>query len=74
MTSLYEQFIAEMEAFLAETGMSPTALGIEALKDPNFVFQVRQGRAPGICIVDKVLRFMAKRREAALLSTSTEQT
>lgn len=36
--------LTEIEAFLAETGMSPTAFGRDALGDPRFVFDLRSGR------------------------------
>jgi Meiotically up-regulated gene 113 len=36
--------LAEIEAFLADTGMTPTAFGREALGDPGFVFGLRSGR------------------------------
>jgi len=34
----------EIEAFLAETGMTPTFFGYGAMRDPAFVFEVRLGR------------------------------
>src|SRR6516164_10353220 len=34
----------EIEAFLVETGMSPTFFGYGVMRDPAFVFEVRRGR------------------------------
>ena len=36
--------LAEVESFLLEAGMSPTAFGRHALGDPGFVFGLRDGR------------------------------
>ncbi len=36
--------LAEIEVFLAEAGMTPTAFGRDALGDPGFVFGLRSGR------------------------------
>ncbi len=53
-----EEFQAEIEAFLARQKMAPTRFGREAVGDPNFVFQVREGRMPGLRIVDRVRVFI----------------
>ena len=62
------QFITEIEAFLAETGMKPTALGRAAVNDGKFVFDLRRGRACSLRMADRVRRFMAehKARELSL--------
>lgn len=36
--------LADIEAFLVEKAMTPTAFGRAAFGDPKFVFQVREGR------------------------------
>jgi hypothetical protein len=59
-------FTADVESFLAETGMTPTALGVAALKDPNFVPALRAGRSPRAATIDRVYEFMAVHRAAAL--------
>ena len=51
-----EQFIKQVESFLNETGMSPTALGYEAVRDPNFVFDIRDGKTCSLRRADKVMR------------------
>lgn len=35
-----------VERYLRRTGMKPTRLGREALGDPRFVFDLRNGREP----------------------------
>lgn len=57
--SYLDDFRAEIEGFLARTGMSPTRLGKEAVGDPRFVFDLREkGRAPSARLMDAVTAFM----------------
>lgn len=58
MPTLLETFRDEIEAFLAKSGMSPTALGKTALGDPTFVIEMRAGRVPGLDVVQRVHEFM----------------
>lgn len=58
VTSAYSAFTAEVEAFLAETGTSKTALGKEALGDPGFVDGLRNGRRPRLDTVQRVRDFI----------------
>lgn len=52
-------FLARVEAYIAHRqDLTATALGREAVKDPNFVFDLRRGRSPSLAIVERVLRFM----------------
>ncbi len=45
----------KIENFLSSTDMSPTVFGRKALKDPNFVFDLRNGtRSPSIRTVEKI--------------------
>lgn len=44
--------------------MSATAFGREAVRDPNFVSDLRKGRAPSITMVDRVRGFMRARSGA----------
>lgn len=57
-----DSFIAEIDAFLAESGMSPTAFGKAAVGDPCFVPDLKAGRMPGLRLVQKVSEFIAARR------------
>ncbi|RIJ15984.1 hypothetical protein D1227_06265 [Henriciella mobilis] len=36
--------LSRIEAHLAASGQTPTAFGVAALSDPNFVFDLRDGR------------------------------
>lgn len=48
-----------IQAFLTKTGMAPTAFGLAALKDPNFVFDLMNGkREPRRKTVQKVCAFI----------------
>tara|TARA_Y100000310_G_C20185972_1_gene580304 strand:+ start:382 stop:570 length:189 start_codon:yes stop_codon:yes gene_type:complete len=59
----HQQFVNEVEGYLAATKMNPTRFGREAISDPNFVFELRRGRSPVSRTMDKVREFM--QREAA---------
>lgn len=60
-----EQFLAEIEAFLAESGMNATAFGRSALNDPSFVGDLKKGRKPNLGLVDRVHAFIQSQREVA---------
>lgn len=64
MSNLVNQFREEIEAFLKESGINATDLGKQAVNDPAFVLDIRNGRAPKLDTVDKVRAFMAKLRAA----------
>ena len=63
--SKIEAFKDDVERFLERTAMTPTAFGKAALGDPNFVFDLRNGRSPRLTNVEKVEEFM---RETAAQS------
>lgn len=67
--SISEQFSADVEAFLARSGMKPTVFGKEAVNDPNFVFDLRTGRNPGLSSVDKVYEFIRAKSQLAAETT-----
>lgn len=46
-------------------GLSATAFGRLALKDPNFVGDLRAGRKPNLGVVERVQNFMAAQTEGA---------
>lgn len=53
------QFIAEIDAFLARSGMTPTAFGWNAIKDPSFVGDLKnKGRKPTLGVVGRVQEFI----------------
>jgi homoserine dehydrogenase len=51
-------FRETVEAFLRETGRTPTAFGREVLGDPTFVFELRRGRNPRIDTAERVKGFI----------------
>ena len=59
-----EEFIADVEAFMARHDITPTTFGKEALNDPNFVPDIRGGRKPGLGSVDRVYDFMRRYTQA----------
>lgn len=60
----HETFVSEIEAFLKRSRMSASAFGRSAVGDPNFVGDLRAGRAPNLRLVEKVSEFIAARDEA----------
>ena len=60
MDSVAQSFLAEIDRFLSSAGIDPTALGKQALGDPNFVFDLRKGRSPSTRTIDKVRSWMAQ--------------
>lgn len=62
MVTSKQAFLEAVETFLAETGVTPTRLGIAATGDPRFVFDLRAGRSCGLDVVDKVTRKMNEMR------------
>ena len=59
-----------VEAYLAQTGMAPTAFGDGALNDRHFVRQLRNGRRTFRDTEDRVRTFMAANPP---VDTETEQ-
>lgn len=65
MDSVSQSFLSEIERFLATSGLEPTALGKQALGDPNFVFDLRKGRSPSTRTMDKVKTWIAAQASPA---------
>ena len=65
MISIREQLISEIETYLDTHNMNPTVFGRSALKDPNFVFDLRGGRNPSSKTIDKVRLFISAQAEAS---------
>lgn len=59
---MLQDFIDEIDAFLARTGMTETRFGISALGDPNFIFDLRSGRDVRLTTVERVRQFMVDYR------------
>lgn len=60
-----ESFRSEVESYLSASGLTPTAFGLKAAGDPNFVFDLRAGREPRRNTIEKVRNYMAAERSAA---------
>lgn len=59
------QFISDIDAFLQRSGMTATAFGWSALKDPNFVGDLKKkGRKPTLGVVGRVHDFIRQQDEA----------
>lgn len=58
--NIAEQFRSQVENYLAASEMTPTKFGQEVLRDPRFVFQLRQGRSCSAKTMDRVLAYMAQ--------------
>lgn len=59
MQTLEEQFNTRLNAFLSDTGMSPTTLGMMAVGDPSLLRQIERGRSPSLSTADRILAFIA---------------
>jgi 2,4-dienoyl-CoA reductase-like NADH-dependent reductase (Old Yellow Enzyme family) len=59
--TLRESFLADVEAFLSERRIEASLFGRNALKDPNFVFDLRKGRCPNLRTIQRVREFMLAR-------------
>lgn len=61
-------FLARIEAHLAKTKQPPSRFGLEAIRDPNFVFDLRRGRSTSLVVVARVMKYMNERENAAACS------
>ena len=59
MTSIREQFLNEIEAYLEKSGMWPSEFGVATMGDPSFVMRLRKGGDPRSSTIDKVRKWMA---------------
>ncbi len=64
MESSADAFLREIEAFLTRERLRPSAFGRAAVGDPNLVQELRDGRTPGLRLVDRARAYMAARRRA----------
>ena len=58
MQTLEQQFHSRVNAFLARTGLTPTAFGKSALGDPNLMREIGRGRSPSLRTADRLLAFI----------------
>lgn len=55
-----KQFLSDVEDFLEKSGMTPSAFGADAVNDPNFVTDLREGRSCSLRTVSRVRSFIDK--------------
>jgi hypothetical protein len=58
VSTIRDQFIADIETFLATRGMNATDFGLQAMNDGSFVHQLRRGRDVKVQTIEKVRAFM----------------
>ena len=58
MEATTTRFLADIEGYLTAAGMDPTTFGKRAMKDPQFVFDLRKGRVPSATTLDRVWGWM----------------
>lgn len=56
-----EEFLQRIEAFLVAHKIGATTFGKKAMGDPNFVFDLREGRIASLAVFDRINAFMAER-------------
>ena len=66
-------FLSEIEQFLANSVIDPSVLGKNALADPNFVFDLREGRSPSAKTMDKVRAWIAGQKPKASPMIATDR-
>jgi hypothetical protein len=65
MSTMKELILAEIDAYCAERGMSPTAFGLAVRNDPGLVHNLRSGKSSiTIDTVDKIRAFISGERPA----------
>lgn len=57
--STRDQILAEIEAFLVRHDMSAGTFGIKCMRNPSFVYRLRNGQGILDSSIDKVRAFMA---------------
>lgn len=53
-----QSLVDDIDAFLASSGLNPTAFGVRAVNDGKFLSDVRAGRMPSLAMIDRVRAFM----------------
>ena len=57
----YHHLVTEVEDFIMRFDLSPSTFGRLACRDPNLVFDLREGRKLRAKTVYKIRRYMARR-------------
>ena len=61
--SARDSLLAEIERFIAETGMYPTQFGRDAIGDVALVGRLRKGRDVKLATADRLRAYMANHRK-----------
>lgn len=56
--SLLDDFLSDIDAYLAERRISETALGKAAVNDGKFVSRIRSGKGVTVRLVERVREYM----------------
>ncbi len=57
--------LSRVERYLRRSGTTPTRFGREAVRDPRFVFDLRNGREPRPATLQRVGDFLDAQEQAA---------
>lgn len=60
-----QSLLAEIDAFMAETGMPQSDFGTLSIGDPNLYRQLKDGRQPRFNTIERVRAFMQRRQGVA---------
>jgi predicted transcriptional regulator len=69
-----DALLREIEKFLSDTGMTPTAFGRDAMHDPGFVFGVREGRDIRLSTAERVRQEIMRYRRMGTFSDGASAT
>ena len=58
MKTITQQFLDKVESAIETLDMDPTCFGRDAMNDPNFVFDLRKGRAASSKTMDRVIAWI----------------
>ena len=64
MPGTTRDLLIDIEAFLAEFGVSPTKFGLAAVNDGHLIKNLRSGASVTLKTADKVRAYMAQQRSA----------
>ena len=59
----HQQLLAEIDAFLAESGMAATTFGKKAAKNSQVVDRMRDGRSVTLRTADRIRKFIRTKAE-----------
>ena len=65
MPGTTRDLLTDIEAFLAESGVSATKFGLAAVNDGHLIKNLRSGASVTLKTADKVRAYMAQQRSAA---------